>query len=102
MGYSATIITQDFLTLSLEIDREISLEISDGWSSGSNKKKAFTSTQIILTVDELDQVVEKLSAVRESLRGCKICTQCQTINYKDFTECQTCEEPLGRTIKKVL
>lgn len=76
----------------MEIDRNLCLEMSTGF--GGPERKALTTTQMILTIDELDEVIKNLSVMREDLRGCKVCAACQTINHRDAPECQTCEEPL--------
>jgi len=61
---------------------------------GGPERKALTTTQMILTIDDLDEVIANLSKMRESLRDYKVCSSCQTMNHRDSTECDTCEEPL--------
>ncbi len=89
MGYSATILEKACLVLSLEIDKEIKIEIGTGWH---HPPGVSVSTTMEVTVDELDEVIEKLSEMRDKLRKAFVCPKCQYINAPGETECENCSD----------
>lgn len=90
MGYSATILEKACLVLSLEIDTEIKIEIGTGWNRPPGVS---VSTMMEVTVDELDEVIEKLSKMRDQLRQAYVCPKCKYINAPGEDHCENCIEP---------
>lgn len=92
MGRSFTILEKD-LTLSIEVDRSVSIELGTGW--GRCEKKSHVSVQMDITLPELGELIENLKIVQKDLVGCKLCSQCGTINHRESSECEICEDLLG-------
>jgi hypothetical protein len=95
MGQSIILTKRDFLELSLEIDRNIALEMSTGFG-GPNRPTTVTS--LPLTIDELKDVIDQLTDLHKTLQESWTCKNCKAINRKEWTVCDTCEvavlEPL--------
>ena len=89
MGYSATILEKACLTLSLEVDTEIKIEIGTGWYA---PKGVHVSSAMEVTMEELDKVIENLSDMRDKLRKAYVCPKCQYINPPGNSYCDNCED----------
>lgn len=89
MGQSLGLITKEFLTLSLEIDRDISIELSTGFG-GPNR--CTTITSMPLTLEELDSIISDLSQIRDVLKESWKCPLCNSINRKEWEVCNTCDD----------
>jgi hypothetical protein len=87
MGQSITLLKKDFLELSLEIDRDVALEMSTGFG-GSNRPT--TVTTIPVTTDELKKIIDQLTNLYKDLLEAWKCPNCNLINRKDWTECNNC------------
>lgn len=92
MGQSIEILNKGFLTLSVEIDTRMELEISSGWQD--NGDKAMTSTIMVITEKDLDQIIERLEMVKSDLVGIKTCYDCGTMNHRSNCFCDGCEQRL--------
>ncbi len=92
MGHSFTVVEKDFLTLSVDVDRDITIELSSGWLTSQHK--AAVSAQIKLTYKELEEAIAELIKIKEELRDHKTCDSCGSINRRDSIKCQTCEDLL--------
>lgn len=92
MSQSLEILNKGFLSLSVEIDIRIELEISSGWRD--NGDKAMTSTRMVITAEDLDQIIERLKMVKSDLVGIKTCYDCGAMNHKSNCFCDGCEQRL--------
>ena len=88
MGQSVTLLKKEFLELSLEIDDHVCLEISTGFGV-SNRET--TSTTMPVTVDELKEMIDRLTELYNDLKESWVCPYCNIINRKDWKNCNNCE-----------
>lgn len=89
MGFSATLLKKEFLEFSLEIDRDISLEMSTGFGPPN---RVTTHANMPLTVDELGGIIEQLKDLHAKLLKAWKCENCGALNQEDETECGTCDQ----------
>lgn len=87
MGTSFTLLQKEWLVLSLEVDREIQLELSSGFTG---RVKARTGTGIDLDINELGKVIKELQGIYQELLIANVCLDCKTINPKEETKCICC------------
>lgn len=88
MGQSLLLIKKDFLELSLEIDRNVSLEMGTGFGISNTTSVALNMP---ITIAELKEVIDKLTKLHGELTEAWACPNCNAINRKDWTVCDTCE-----------
>ena len=90
MGTSFTLIEKDFLVLSLEVSKQVQLEMSCGFGS-CRDRKAYTGTCMTLSIDELKSVIDKLTSIHNELSKAKICPMCGQINPPESEWCNNCD-----------
>lgn len=73
MGTSFEIIKVSPLELTIDVDREICIEISTGFVKGP---QSYISAAIPVTVEQLGSVIEELQKVHEQLKTAKKCEHC--------------------------
>jgi hypothetical protein len=88
MGQSIVLLKKEFLELSVEIDRDTTLEMSTGFGSSN---RVTTATSIPVTIDELEDMAKELTILAAELKASWKCPSCAAINRKDWTECNTCD-----------
>src|SRR6185437_15690001 len=89
MGTSITLLKKEFLELSLEIDRELSLEISTGFCNHQQKCHVSTLMEDV-SLKEIDEILSTLTKTRNELETSWVCV-CGNINHSDWEECNTCD-----------
>ena len=92
MGQSIILLKKEFLELSVEIDRNTTLEMSTGFG---HQNRVTTATSIPVTIDELEDIAYELTSLVASLKTSWKCPHCSAINRQDWTECNTCEKKHG-------
>jgi hypothetical protein len=90
MGTSFTILKKNPLELSVEIDRDIKIEISTGFVGSETNSQ--TSSFMTITTSELDEIITELTKVKDSLNNYWTCGECLALNSADWRECNTCDE----------
>jgi hypothetical protein len=88
MGQSIILLKKEFLELTVEIDRDTTLEMSTGF--GSNNR-VIVSTSMPVTFDELEDIAKELTILAAELKTSWKCPNCNAINRKEWTECNTCD-----------
>ena len=89
MGFSATLLNKDFIELSLEIDRDLFIEMSTGFGSGN---RVTTSTSIPVTLDDISNIIKDLTVLRDELAKSWKCQDCGVINREDVSVCINCDK----------
>ena len=90
MGHSLTIVEKPPFELSLEISKDIRLEISTGFGAGSRPEMAVS---LPITREELKQAIALLSEIHDSLEGAWKCPDCGEINKAEDNFCSCCDSP---------
>ncbi len=88
MGASVTLLQKDWLVLSLEADRTISLEMSTGFTGRVSSR---TGTSVDLSVAELGEIISELTKIHGQLLLAKTCVECGLIVPSEELVCANCE-----------
>jgi hypothetical protein len=96
MGTSITILESEILTLSIEIDRDINLEISTGFGA-NNRDQVVVSIPIDIT--KLETIKYEIDEVIKELKKSWVCINCSNINHPNAKECSLCNLLPKKTFK---
>lgn len=99
MGTSIILLKKEFLELTVEIDRNVKIEMSTGFGTDD---RVTTHASMPITKNELVDVIKVLQDLHYDLEESWICEDCQTINRKEWTECNTCERRKDESLPKPL
>lgn len=88
MGQSLILLRKAPLELSLDIDRGICIEVGTGFQEGSPPYSVNVS--ISLTVDELAQLISRLTTIHNDLKESWTCPDCKSICHKNWQHCAVC------------
>jgi ribosomal protein L40E len=89
MGFSLELLKKECLVLSLEVDKDIRIEIGTGWDA---PKGVSLSVMMQISLQELGEIIKDLQEIKEKLDNSKICQDfdCHTYNPQDATRCNAC------------
>jgi hypothetical protein len=87
VGNSIVLLKKEFMELSLEIDRDVQIEMSTGFGIS---ERVTAHIGIPINLDELDSIIQTMIETRDELRKCWKCPHCGAINKEEWKECNTC------------
>jgi hypothetical protein len=92
VGYSFELIKRGPLELSLEVDRDLRIEISTGFNSDDSYN---FSTSIQVTEEDLSNLIDNLLRIKRDLKLSLVCDPCGAINGPASKYCNVCDFKLG-------
>ena len=97
MGQSLILIQKKPLELSVEIDRDICIEISNGFNGPDVKWSVGSRFEVSL--EDLKEIANNLAKVISDLENSWVCQSCRNINHESENCCSNCEDakPKGNT-----
>lgn len=88
MGQSIVLLKKEFLELTIEIDREVAIEMSTGFGKSPRVQTVVTMEPV--TVEEVKDMIDKLTYFYNEYKKAKKCPQCGSINQGDSVHCDLC------------
>jgi len=71
MGVSFEVLKKQYLKLSIEVDKEILLELSSRFTGPEQKWR--TSTGLSIELNEIDIIIENLQNIKKAMHGSWVC-----------------------------
>lgn len=90
MGQSIVLLEKKPLELSIEIDKDITLEISTGFQSGINSR-SYVTIGMPVSLEDLDNIIVGLSNIKEELKDAWKCKHCGALNPESLVSCNNCD-----------